>query len=378
MILRGLLALCLALGLTTPTWADPVLTALARLSQETQSLYEKCRGQLVRAYLPTPNWALNLMEQDFTIKRWDLSLPPEAARRLREELARSPSQKYTEGSMGPSTHPTDADADDAYTLVPRGDGSFELVGGRGEDKAVLSIGARSIGVVVDAQGHVLLPYYIEADLIRDHPLTVRSGDGAVATARFVGADRQTFLTVLKLDQPPAQYAGLSGRQPAEGALAMFLNMTGEYGRLTVWTGTLQDSGLVISVDGQVCGFLRQGQFLETARCKPVVEQIVARGKVSRPSLGVYVREVLPADFLRRENRLLGSRPAVVVLDVKSNSAAERAGIRRNDLILAIGGETVGDPPNFAAVMTSLAGRVPLTILRGQEQLELTVELPATR
>lgn len=346
---------------------------LQKLNQDSQKLYEKTRAGVVRVYMPTPDWALNVMRQDFAMRRWDLQL--EDPTRPRDPRSRTPAEKYLENTRPPvDSKQTPSDAQ-PFRMVPRGDGAFELVNAAGEDRAVVNMGPRSLGILLDNAGHVLLPYYIEPEAVGDAQLTVACGDGAMAAAKFVGSDKQTMLTVVKLqgerkDEPSA----LVGTKPAEGSIVMFLNVTGEYGRMTMWTDALQDSGVVYNIDGQLCGFLRQGQFLDAARCAPVAEQLIRNGKITRPTIGIYVREILAGEPMRRENAKLDGQPGMLVVKTTDNSPAHRAGLREGDIILSIGGQTVGDPPNFAAVMTTLAGDTPLKVLRGGETLDLSITL----
>jgi S1-C subfamily serine protease len=275
----------------------------------------------------------------------------------------------------PATQPAAGDAR-GYRLVPRGDGSFDLVGGAGgEDRAVIDVAPRSAGFVLDSQGHVLVPYFIERESVGAEPLTVACGDGTVCGATYVGSDPGTMLTILKLERPVGVPVALDGRRPADGSLVLFLSATGESARLQVWTGVQQDTGVVMGIDGVVHGFLRQGQFLEAARVAPVVRQILAVGHAKRQRVGVWIREVLPADALRREIPALRDRPAVFVAEVVDNTPAHRAGIRKGDLILSIGGETIGDPPTFAAAITPFQSRnATFRVLRDGREIELSVDL----
>lgn len=362
---------------------------LGRLNAETQALYAQSRDGLVRVYLPPPQWALDLMGKDFSLRRWDLQPNLPRQQEVTDRITRAAGSNYLEAvitttqpagaSTSASTQPAEAPPTGAggFRLVPRGDGAYDLVGGGGSggDRAVIDVAPRSIGFILDAQGHVLLPYYIEREAIDGKPLTVACGNGTVASATFVGSDPATMISILRLDRPTGAPVALTGRRPVDGALVLFLSSTGESARLQVWTGAQQETGVVMAVDGSICGFLRQGQFLDAARVEPVVRQIVATGYAKRPRVGVYIREVLPADPLRRENPMLSDQPAVFVAKVVSGSPADRAGLRDGDLILSIGAEPVGDPPSFAAAITPYKDRsAQFRILRGRSVLTLEVDL----
>jgi S1-C subfamily serine protease len=66
---------------------------------------------------------------------------------------------------------------------------------------------------------------------------------------------------------------------------------------------------------------------------------------------------------------------VLVVKVVEDMPADRAGLRDGDVILAIGGETIGDPPSFAAAIVPFQeADVPFTILRDGETLTINVNL----
>jgi serine protease Do len=305
---------------------------------------------------------------------------------MREQIAREAANKMLDVTIAPSTTqpapPTTtqqaAAAAEAkgFRLVPRGDGSFDLVGGAGgDDRAILDVAPRSAGFVLDSHGHVLVPYFVEPETVGQEPLSVMCGDGTVVSAKYVGSDPATMITVLKLERPMGTPMRLDGRRPSDGSLVFFLSSTGESARLQVWTGVQMETGVVMAIDGSVRGFLRQGQFLDAASVRPVIEQILTVGHAKRQRVGVWIREILPADPLRREIPILRDRPAVFVAQVVPNTPADRAGFRKGDLILGIGDENVGDPPTFAAAITPFQGRTaPFRVLRDGREMELAVEL----
>lgn len=377
--------LAAALGLALPGLlrADdpkPAAPLLSQINNETQELFARAKPGMVRVYLPPPQWAMDLMGRDYTLRKWDLQANMGRGE-IREQIAKAASDKMLDMTILPSTtqpatQPAAAGDARGYRLVPRGDGSFDLVGGAGgEDRAVIDVAPRSAGFVLDSQGHVLVPYFIERESVGAEPLTVACGDGTVCGATYVGSDPGTMLTILRLERPVGVPVALDGRRPADGSLVLFLSATGESARLQVWTGVQQDTGVVMGIDGVVHGFLRQGQFLEAARVAPVVQQILSVGHAKRQRVGVWIREILPADALRREIPALRDRPAVFVAEVVANTPADRAGIRKGDLILSIGGETIGDPPTFAAAITPFQNRnATFRILRDGREIELSVDL----
>jgi S1-C subfamily serine protease len=186
----------------------------------------------------------------------------------------------------------------------------------------------------------------------------------MTTAKFVGSDRQTNLTVLKLESSIGRPVHLTGSRPSDGSLVMVLSPAGDSGKLGVWTGGQQDRGIVVAMDGSVAGFARYGQFLSGAFAKPVVDQLIQFGRVKRATLGVLVEETETPDGGR------GMR----VDRVAPDSPAGQVGVRPGDFILSMGGAPVGDLPSFAAAIAARDGETELQILRGEKTFTVTVVL----
>jgi serine protease Do len=110
---------------------------------------------------------------------------------------------------------------------------------------------------------------------------------------------------------------------------------------------------------------------------PVVRQIIAHGSVSRPRLGVAIRDVPPDDPQRQFVIALGNLPAIRITGVILNSPAARAGLQAGDLILAFGKQSVADPAAFAAAIAAASsGPNQMQILRQDQLISVTVDLEA--
>ena len=110
----------------------------------------------------------------------------------------------------------------------------------------------------------------------------------------------------------------------------------------------------------------------------MVKQLLAGGAVRRAKLGLAIAEVATNDPSREREPALGSRPAVRVEEVATGSPAERAALKRGDLIVAVNGQPVGDPSAFAAAITGddplvPAAAVKLTLLRDGAEHAARVE-----
>jgi serine protease Do len=124
----------------------------------------------------------------------------------------------------------------------------------------------------------------------------------------------------------------------------------------------------VSIQGQGIGFAVP---INVAR--QILEPLRKQGRVSRGYLGIQLHELEP-DL----QALLGTPDVqgAVVLDVVEGEAAEKAGLRRYDVITRVSGRPVLDGDQLVQVIAEkLPGsRVMLTVLRDGKRLEVPATL----
>jgi S1-C subfamily serine protease len=91
------------------------------------------------------------------------------------------------------------------------------------------------------------------------------------------------------------------------------------------------------------GSIGIGFAIPSNMARNVLDQIVKHGKVTRGHLGVVVQPVTE-DIAASLN--LNNARGVIVSQVQSGSAADRAGLKRGDVILALNGNVISDPNSF--------------------------------
>lgn len=341
---------------TASTQRSPTL--LQQLSSDTQTLYLHVRASIVRVQLPTPQWLEKLNARRDLLQKWGPQLSPQVrAQLLRQEKIIHDEEARRMGAM-PASQPTTGPATRSAIVAASPAQPLVLM---------------TTGMLIDDAGHAVVPLYVDPSVIGEARLRVMLGDGCVTTARFLGSDRKTNLTILQLADYPKQPVKLAPTRPADGTLTMVIGPDGSC-RLVVWNNMHAENGLIVMPDESIAGFAFDGKFLCAAACKPLVDQVVATGAVHRAVLGVRVIEVGRDDVLRRQVANLGNRPAIAVLQVQPGSAAERGGLLPGDMILSVDKQPVGDGPTFAAVIAVRRGPTPLTVLRKGHLVQLTVEL----
>ncbi|MDB5323442.1 MAG: trypsin-like serine protease with C-terminal domain [Phycisphaerales bacterium] len=413
-VMAGSLAAVTAMAAEPPPGGTRPL--LKQLNEETQSLYREIQSGVVRVQLPPPKWAGQpLVEQDNPLNKWGNQLDAGVKEQL--ELKQKDAQKgqvrkisatvgataatqpATQSSGGPqSAKPGTVGAwtvsnsgDDVLILRPNGAGAgalqFDAGGGLTPDGQLVAGGGRlqvnvapsgsftpnNIGLLLDGQGHILVPICVEKESFDSEGVRVMVGPGQMAMAHFLGSDRQANITLLKLDKPLGTPVKLAAGRPQEGTLTMFLSPNSGVGRLMIWTNELKDWGVVVSMEGAIYGFARQGQFLSASGCKMAIDQLAKDGQVRRAKIGLGIAEVAQNDPARESDPVLGTQPAVRVSEIAANSAAAGAGLKVGDLILQLNDQPVGDPHSFAAAMSDPSAKTSVKLLRDGQEQTLTLE-----
>jgi serine protease Do len=107
--------------------------------------------------------------------------------------------------------------------------------------------------------------------------------------------------------------------------------------------------------------------------KQIMGDLVAYGKVKRGWLGVSVQS-LTQEFA--EAYSIDAESGVVIGDVFSGSAAERAGLRRGDVVVSIGNEAVKDVQSFVNSVRAQApgATLRLKVIREGKSITVTAKL----
>ena len=271
------------------------------------------------------------------------------------------------------------------------------------------------GVIVSNDGHILTNHHVVdgAEQIRIELVDRRTFD-----AKVVGSDPRSDLAVLKIDAKdlPTLALGNSDQVQVGDVVLALGNPLGigqtvtagiisAKGRSTgLSDGSFEDflqtdapinrgnsGGALVNTNGELIGINSQilspsggnigiGFAIPANMARNVMDQLIKTGQVRRGQLGVVVQTVtqdMASSMDLKEAR------GVIVSQVQPNSAAERAGIRRGDVITALNGEPANDSNSLRNIVASTAPgtEVTLTILRdgGEQQLRATLgELPAAK
>jgi S1-C subfamily serine protease len=266
--------------------------------------------------------------------------------------------------------------------------------------AVTSLGS---GVIVSPEGYVLTNNHV---VERGTRLRVGLLDGREFTARVVGADPSSDLAVLKLQTSERLPFVPAGRSEDLMIGETVIAIGNPFGLShTVTTGvvsavhrnfkagdrTLFDfvqtdasinpgnsGGPLLDIDGRLIGINTAilgersagiGFAIPIDRARRVADDLIAHGEVREGYLGVSVDD-LPA----RDGARVGATGGVGVTSVDAGSPAERAGVRKGDLVDAVQGAPVGSAEEFRFRVRDLGpgASARLDLVRGGKALQLQV------
>ncbi len=139
-------------------------------------------------------------------------------------------------------------------------------------------------------------------------------------------------------------------------------------------------GPLVDLDGRVVGIsthrLRGGLHLAQTvdeRFRRRLERLSAGADVTRPRLGV---SLAPADVAARLRRSVGLEPreGLLVRGVEADGPAVAAGVTEGDLLARAGDVALVDVDALFGALDAAVDRIEIAIVRGADELELTVDL----
>lgn len=205
--------------------------------------------------------------------------------------------------------------------------------------------------------------------------TVRVGDWAIAVGNPVGLDNTVTLGIISTLGRSAAKAGIPDKRVEFIQTDAAINPGNSGGPLLNAQGEVIGINTAIRADAMGIGFaipINQAKSLQT---------LLASGKkVPHPYIGVQMVNLTP-DLARQNNRdpnslfMIAEVEGILVVRVMPDSPAERAGIRRGDVIVAVNNQPIQDGSKLQALVdrAGLNQVLKLKIQRSDRSLELTVQ-----
>jgi len=192
---------------------------------------------------------------------------------------------------------------------------------------------------------------------------VRVGDVVLALGNPLGVGQTVTMGIISAK---GRQTGLSN-----GAFEDFLQTDAPINQGNSGGALVNTNSELVGINSQILspsgGSIGIGFAIPSNMARTVMETLIKNGKVRRGQLGIYAGK-LNSEVAAKMG--INEGKGVVVLQVQPGSAAERAGIKKGDVITALNGAEVTDPNVFRNAIASTApgAEVTLTIKRdGREQ-----------
>ncbi|UTQ07985.1 trypsin-like peptidase domain-containing protein [Bacillus amyloliquefaciens] len=147
---------------------------------------------------------------------------------------------------------------------------------------------------------------------------------------------------------------------------------------------INSSGQVIGINSMKVsenGVESLGFAIPSNDVEPIVDQLLAKGKVERPFLGVQMIDMAQVPETYQENTLglFGDQlsKGVYVKEVQSGSPAAKAGIKSNDVIVQLNGKDVGSSADIRQILYNqlkIGDKTTVQVLRSGSKKTLNVTL----
>lgn len=264
------------------------------------------------------------------------------------------------------------------------------------------------GVIVSSAGHILTNFHVVSGA---DEIEVRLHDNRVFDATIVGSDSLSDVAVLKLTESvpdlPVAYLGNSDSiRPGDWVLAVgnpfslsqtvTAGIVSAVGRSVTSTNRYENyiqtdaainpgnsGGALVNTRGELIGintmiFTQSGGFMGIGFAIPInmarraMEDLVYEGRVIRGWFGVSIQELSPA--MRKGLDIPGGQTGALVADVFDDQPADRAGMRRGDVIITINGHSVQSTNELRNIVATLqpGQQVRVVVLRDGKRKTLRV------
>jgi serine protease Do len=264
------------------------------------------------------------------------------------------------------------------------------------------------GFIISKDGYILTNHHVVGDADK---ISVQLKDEREFEAKVVGTDSRSDIALIRIEDSkelPVLPLGDSDSL-AVGELVMAIGspfglshtmtvgVVSAKGRTTVGIADYEDfiqtdaainpgnsGGPLINMNGEAVGintaiFSRSGGYMGIGfaipinMVKAIKEQLVEQGEVRRGYLGMIIQD-LSSDL--KESFDLKETDGVLVADVKEDSPAEKAGLKRGDVVISFDGKTVKDAGRLRnmVALTTPETEVQIVVIRNEKKKKLTASL----
>jgi serine protease Do len=303
-----------------------------------------------------------------------------------------------------------ADADDGSEQFDGSPFEYFFKQRRNQTPQPRDVDSQGSGIILREDGYILTNHHV-VDGVEE--IKVRLKDGREFDAKYVGGDPapRTDVAVIKINAKNLTAARLSDSDrvrvgqwaiaigaPYELDYSFTVGFVSAKGRSAVWShagsayedyiqtdasinpgnsgGPLCDiEGRVIGMNTLIRGLNRGiGFAIPINMAREIAEQLIAKGRVVRPWIGVSIESLSDNKELRE---FLGSefKDGVVVKEITPGTPAAASGLKPADIIMRVAGATVKTPKELQQqiLRAKVGQQISLDVIRDGKPLKINVQ-----
>ncbi|MCX6243733.1 MAG: Do family serine endopeptidase [Bacteroidetes bacterium] len=273
-----------------------------------------------------------------------------------------------------------------------------------------AIEAMGSGVIIDQEGYIVTNNHVVQDADN---ITVTLNDKRVYKATIVGADPSSDLALIKIDEKGLPFLAYGNSDDVKigqwvlavgnpfnltstvtagivSAKARDINILGSQGSVESFIQTDaavnpgNSGGALVNLKGQLIGinaaiasgtgnYVGYSFAIPANIVKKVVDDFMKFGKIQRGYLGISYSEI---DDQFAKDKDLPSVRGVYVQKIVEGGAAEKAGMKKGDIILQVQGMPVNSKSEMQEIITqhSPGDKMDLTVYRDGQQMTIPITL----
>ncbi len=264
------------------------------------------------------------------------------------------------------------------------------------------------GFIISQDGYILTNNHVVGDADK---ITVRLNDGREFKAKTIGTDPNSDVALIKIDGsknlPVLPLGDSDALEVGEWVMAignpfglshtLTVGVVSAKGRNSVGINDYEDfiqtdaainpgnsGGPLINMKGEAIGintaiYSRSGGYMGIGFAIPInmvkiiKKQLIKTGRVTRGYLGVTIQDLTEA---LRKSFGIEEKQGVLIADVAEDSPAEKAGIKRGDLVIEFNGKKVKEVGQFRNMvsLTSPGTEAEIVVIRNGKEKHITVKL----
>ncbi|TMC14265.1 MAG: PDZ domain-containing protein [Chloroflexi bacterium] len=272
------------------------------------------------------------------------------------------------------------------------------------------------GVIIDQRGYIVTNNHVVQGA---QNIMVVLFNGTRSAAQLTGADSADDLAVIKINPPPNIVVGKLGdssklsvgqdvlaignplgitQTTTSGIISALNRNVSEPGGATIPNAIQTDAainpgnsgGALVNLRGELIGIPTLtaldpefktpangvGFAIPSNRVALIAPQIIATGRVQHTGRAVLNVQIAPVDPIMQAQNNLAVDHGVLIVETIAGGAADKAGLRRGDVIVQIDNQAVNDVSALsdALVNKNPGDKISVKLFRGNQQLTVNVIL----